>query len=73
MGGSRDNDAIQDSVIPLIQKVCDFEFKLTASDVTNIAQIFSRTQTTELFLSLLNFSYRESESKPKVTNKLQKV
>ncbi|MFK4204466.1 CYTH and CHAD domain-containing protein [Acinetobacter junii] len=72
LGNSRDNDAIQDSVIPLIQKVCDFEFKLTASDATNIAQIFSRTQTTELFLSLLNFSYRESESKPKVTKQAAK-
>ena len=72
LGDSRDNDAIQDSVIPLIQKVCDFEFKLTASDATNIAKIFSRTQTTELFLSLLNFSYRESESKSKVTKQAAK-
>lgn len=73
LGKSRDNDAIQDSVIPLIQKVCDFEFKLTASDATNIAQIFNGLKLLSYFYHYSTLAIVNLNQSLKSLNKLQKV
>ncbi|ENW94536.1 CYTH and CHAD domain-containing protein [Acinetobacter sp. NIPH 298] len=72
LGQSRDNDAIQDSVIPLIKEVCDFNFPFNAQAATNVTKLLSNTKTTQLFLSLLSFSYSENESKTKLTKQVAK-
>jgi len=72
LGQSRDNDAIQDAVIPLIQKDCEFDLILPKETDTEIAQLLSQPQTTRLFLSLLSFSYSENQSKSKLTKQVNK-
>lgn len=72
LGQSRDNDAIQDSVIPLIQDVCNFDFALSSSSDPEIATRLSNTQTTQLFLSLLSFIYSENEAKTKLSKQVSK-
>ena len=67
LGQARDYDAIQDSVIPLIQNVSDFDFTLTPNNKNNIAQKFSQPKTTLLFLSLFSFIYAKNPSKTKLS------
>ena len=61
LGQSRDNDAIQDSVLPLIQQVGDFDFPLPVQIDTDISQLFRHSKTTQLFLALLHFTYNEHD------------
>ncbi|ENX36346.1 hypothetical protein F889_00508 [Acinetobacter colistiniresistens] len=72
LGQSRDYDAIQDSVIPLVKEVCDFDFPFPAKVDSNIAQLLSHTQTTQLFLSLFSFTYSEHQSKSKLSKQAAK-
>ena len=72
LGQSRDHDAIQDSVIPLIKEVCDFDFALSSSTDPEIATRLSNTQTTQLFLSLLSFIHSENEAKTKLSKQVAK-
>ena len=72
LGQSRDHDAIQDSVIPLIKEVCDFDFALSSSTDPEIANTFKQYQTTQLFLSLLSFIYSENEVKNKLSKQVSK-
>ncbi|EPG40919.1 CYTH and CHAD domain-containing protein [Acinetobacter colistiniresistens] len=72
LGQSRDYDAIQDSVIPLVKEVCDFDFPFPAKVDSNIAQLLSHIQTTQLFLSLFSFTYSEHQSKSKLSKQAAK-
>lgn len=72
LGQSRDNDAIQDSVIPLVKQACDFEFPFPENVDTNIAELLSDSKTTQLFLSLFSFSYSEHQSKSKLSKQAAK-
>lgn len=72
LGQSRDNDAIQDSVIPLVKHVCDFEFPFPENIDTNIAGLLSDSNTTQLFLSLFSFSYSDQQSKSKLSKQAAK-
>ncbi|ENX36637.1 CYTH and CHAD domain-containing protein [Acinetobacter courvalinii] len=72
LGQSRDNDAIQDSVIPLVKQVCDFEFPFPENVDTNIAELLSDSKTTQLFLSLFSFSYSDQQSKSKLSKQAAK-
>ena len=73
LGQSRDNDAIQDSVLPLIQQVGDFDFPLPVPIDTDISQLFRHSKTTQLFLALLHFTYNEhDESEQQAKSKLAK-
>lgn len=72
LGQSRDNDAIQDSVIPLVKQVCDFEFPFPENVDTNIAGLLSDSKTTQLFLSLFSFSYSDQQSKSKLSKQAAK-
>jgi inorganic triphosphatase YgiF len=72
LGQSRDHDAIQDSVIPLIKQSCDFEFPLGAEIDSNIAKLFSGAKTTQLFLSLFSFIYCGDKSKSKLSKQVAK-
>ncbi|MCH7336896.1 CYTH and CHAD domain-containing protein [Acinetobacter sp. NIPH 2699] len=72
LGQSRDNDAIQDSVIPLIKEVCDFDFPFNSQTTTNVTKLMGNTKTTQLFLSLLSFTYSENESKTKLKKQVTK-
>lgn len=72
LGQSRDNDAIQDSVIPLVKQVCDFDFPFPENVDTNIAGLLSDSKTTQLFLSLFSFSYSDQQSKSKLSKQAAK-
>jgi inorganic triphosphatase YgiF len=72
LGQSRDNDAIQDSVIPLIQKDCELDLILPQAADTEIAQLLSEPRTTQLFLSLLSFTYAENDAKSKLSKQVAK-
>lgn len=73
LGQSRDNDAIQDSVLPLIQQIGDFDFRLPVQIDTDISQLFRHSKTTQLFLALLHFTYNEhDESEQQAKFKLAK-
>lgn len=72
LGQSRDNDAIQDSVIPLVKQVCDFEFPFPENIDTNIVGLLSDSKTTQLFLSLFSFSYSDQQSKSKLSKQAAK-
>ena len=72
LGQSRDNDAIQDAVIPLIQKDCEFDLILPQAADTEIAQLLSQPQTTQLFLSLLSFTYAENDARSKLSKQVAK-
>ncbi|MCU4390260.1 CHAD domain-containing protein [Acinetobacter courvalinii] len=72
LGQSRDNDAIQDSVIPLVKQVCDFDFPFPENVDTNIAGLLSDSKTTQLFLSLFSFSYSDQQSKSKLSKQATK-
>lgn len=72
LGQSRDNDAIQDSVIPLVKQVCDFEFPFPENVDANIAGLLSDSKTTQLFLSLFSLSYSDQQSKSKLSKQAAK-
>lgn len=72
LGQSRDNNAIQDSVIPLVKQVCDFEFPFPENIDTNIVGLLSDSKTTQLFLSLFSFSYSDQQSKSKLSKQAAK-
>lgn len=72
LGQSRDNDAIQDSVIPLVKEVCDFDFPFPENVDSGVSQLLSHTKTTQLFLALLSFTYSEHESKSKLSKQAAK-
>ncbi|MBJ8419510.1 CYTH and CHAD domain-containing protein [Acinetobacter courvalinii] len=72
LGQSRDNDAIQDSVVPLVKQVCDFDFPFPENVDANIAGLLSDSKTTQLFLSLFSFSYSDQQSKSKLSKQAAK-
>ncbi len=72
LGQSRDQDAIQASVIPLIKTVSDFDFSFPISAKTNISKSLSSVKTTQLFLSLFSFIYSENESTTKLSKQVAK-
>lgn len=72
LGQSRDNEAIQDSVVPLVKQVCDFDFPFPENVDTNIAELLSDSKTTQLFLSLFSFSYSDQQSKSKLSKQAAK-
>ncbi|MCU4578346.1 CHAD domain-containing protein [Acinetobacter courvalinii] len=72
LGQSRDNDAIQDSVVSLVKQVCDFDFPFPENVDANIAGLLSNSKTTQLFLSLFSFSYSDQQSKSKLSKQAAK-